>query len=154
MRRQDSATDVRGVSLSKMEIGKPSKDGIDLTVLGVCTGTGLLHLDCALVRFGQESPSAPLRVKLQQVSTYCTLTPYRQLIVCTVRFDTYPPISERWSHQSSTSWRPRQIQASTTPRRPGRQFVFGRHHDLLPQTWHRTVIHRPCGHSQRGFKII
>jgi 1,6-anhydro-N-acetylmuramate kinase len=74
MRRQDSATDVRDVSPGKIEIGNPSKNGIDLTVLGVCTGTGLLHLDCALVRFGQKTPSAPLRVKLQQVSAHCPLT--------------------------------------------------------------------------------
>lgn len=73
MRPQGSATNVRDVSPSKVEIGKPCKDGIDLTVLGVCTNPGLLHLDCALVWFGQKTPSSPLHVKLQQVSAYCTL---------------------------------------------------------------------------------
>lgn len=60
--------DVRGISPTQGKTEKPTKDSLDLTVLGVCTGTGLGHLDCALVRFGQKSPSAPLRVKLQQVS--------------------------------------------------------------------------------------
>lgn len=72
MQRQDSATDVRDISLGKIEAQTPIQDGVDLTVLGVCTGTGLLHLDCALVRFGQQTPSAPLRVKLQQVSARYT----------------------------------------------------------------------------------
>ncbi|KAF3047681.1 hypothetical protein E8E12_011361 [Didymella heteroderae] len=81
MRREDSATDVRDVSPNKAEIGKPSQDGIDLTVLGVCTGTGLLHLDCALVRFGQKTPSDPLRVKLQQFDSIPILAPVRDAII-------------------------------------------------------------------------
>ncbi|KAJ4412663.1 hypothetical protein N0V91_000425 [Didymella pomorum] len=80
MRRQDSATNSRDVSPGKIEIGNSRGDGIDLTVLGVCTGTGLLHLDCALVRFGQKTPSAPLRVKLLQVSAHYTLNPVTNLL--------------------------------------------------------------------------
>ncbi|KAF2623348.1 hypothetical protein BU25DRAFT_461998 [Macroventuria anomochaeta] len=66
MRRKDSAMDVRGISPNQEKTGEPARDRLNLTVLGVCTGTGLGHLDCALVQFGQNSPSAPLRVKLQQ----------------------------------------------------------------------------------------
>lgn len=71
MRRQDSATDVRGVSPSKVEFGNPGNDSLELTVLGACTDAGFAHLKCALVRFGQKTSSAPLRVKLQQVSASC-----------------------------------------------------------------------------------
>lgn len=84
MRRQDSATDFRDTPLSKAVVEQISRDGIDLIVLGVCIGIGFSHLDCALVRFGQSGPSAPLRVKLQQVSAHCTLNLYCQLIVCSV----------------------------------------------------------------------
>ena len=104
MQRQDSATDIRDISLGKTEAETPSEDGINLTVLGVCTGTGLSHLDCALVRFGQKTPSAPLRVKLQQVSARCT-HPSHQLTMSTVRFDNYLPASEGWNHKPSTRWR-------------------------------------------------
>lgn len=68
MRREDSATDVRSIPSGQGEDGDPLKESLHLTVLGVCTGSGLGHLDCALVRFGQGSPTAPLRVTLQQVS--------------------------------------------------------------------------------------
>lgn len=68
MRRQDSAIGIRDVSPSQGKSGERRRDGLDLTVLGVCTGSGLGHLDCALVRFGQKSPIAPLRVTLLQVS--------------------------------------------------------------------------------------
>ena len=88
MRRQDSATNFRDVSPGKIEIGDSRGDGIDLTVLGVCTGTGLSHLDCALVRFGQKTPSTPLRVKLLQVSANYTLTPIINLSCA--QFDSIP----------------------------------------------------------------
>ncbi|KAJ4384703.1 hypothetical protein N0V86_000304 [Didymella sp. IMI 355093] len=87
MRRQDSATDVRGISPSKVETGNhPSKNGIDLTVLGVCTGTSLGHLDCALVRFGQKTPSAPLHVKLQQFDSISVPAPVRNSIINYLRY--------------------------------------------------------------------
>lgn len=95
MRRQDSATGIRDISPSQGKNGDPTSDGLDLTVLGVCTGTGLGYLECALVRFGQRSPSAPLRVKLQKVSAWLnSFHPTAYLL--SVQFDRIPvPVSVR-----------------------------------------------------------
>jgi hypothetical protein len=41
--------------------------GLDIRVLGVCTGAGVNELDCALVWYRQDVPSGPLRVELIQV---------------------------------------------------------------------------------------
>lgn len=68
MRRKDSATSVRKVPSSQEQHGGQRDGSLSLTVLGVCSGTGLGHLDCALVRFDQTSPSTPLHIRLQQVS--------------------------------------------------------------------------------------
>ncbi|KAF1923636.1 uncharacterized protein M421DRAFT_425699 [Didymella exigua CBS 183.55] len=78
---------LRDISPSKIEVGNPRKDSIDLTVLGVCTGTGLGRLDCALVRFGQKSPSAPLRVKLQQFDSIPIPASVRSSVINYLRVD-------------------------------------------------------------------
>lgn len=70
MQRKDSAVDDRDVSVNQRK-ERSASDNLRVTVLGVCTGTGLGHLDCALVRFGRLDPSEPLRVELQQVNTHC-----------------------------------------------------------------------------------
>ena len=48
------------------------KGGLDITVLGVCCGSGLKKLDCALVRYVQASPEALLQVELLQVRSFET----------------------------------------------------------------------------------
>ncbi|KAJ4984756.1 upf0075 domain protein [Stagonosporopsis vannaccii] len=82
MRRKDSAMDVRSVSPSQGQNGVRSRDSLGLTVLGVCTGTGLGYLECALVRFDQTSPSTPLRVKLQQFDRIAVPASIKEPLVC------------------------------------------------------------------------
>ena len=124
-------------------VGRGGQAAQDYLVYVVCESADKI----ALIRFGQKTPSAPLRVKLLQVSACCTLIPQCQLMVCTVRFDTRTRISERCRHQPITS-RPPPIQAGTTPGRFTRQSMFQWHQELLPQTQYRTFIYRPCGHPQ------
>lgn len=45
-----------------------AKHPLDLTILGVSSGSGLNGLDYALVRYHQKAPAAPLQVELLQVS--------------------------------------------------------------------------------------
>lgn len=46
----------------------PASGKIDLKVLGMNSGTAMDGIDCALVHYTQESPEAPLHMKLLQVS--------------------------------------------------------------------------------------
>lgn len=41
---------------------------LDLVVLGMNSGTAMDGIDCALVRYRQESPQAPLHMKMLKVS--------------------------------------------------------------------------------------
>jgi hypothetical protein len=42
---------------------------INLTVLGMNSGTAMDGIDCALVHYRQKSPEAPLHMKILKVST-------------------------------------------------------------------------------------
>ncbi|KZM25082.1 ATP binding [Ascochyta rabiei] len=66
MRREDSATDDRSVFPQQRGTEEFMRASPDLTVLGICTGSGLSHLNFALVHFGQNNPSAPLHMQVEQ----------------------------------------------------------------------------------------
>lgn len=47
---------------------RPVKSSLDLTVLGLNSGTAMDGIDCALVRYRQESPEKPLHLNILKVS--------------------------------------------------------------------------------------
>jgi hypothetical protein len=51
---------------------------LDLTVLGMNSGTAMDGIDCALVRYRQESPPAPLHVEVLKVSRALAIRRVRQ----------------------------------------------------------------------------
>jgi hypothetical protein len=68
MRRTDSAMDTSELSrASIIQHERIVKDGLDLRVLSVRSGSGLNELNFAFVRYRQYSPDAPLRVELLKV---------------------------------------------------------------------------------------
>jgi len=53
---------------------------LDLTVLGMNSGTAMDGIDCALVRYCQQSPTAPLHMEVLKVRKVCSLC--RIVIIC------------------------------------------------------------------------
>jgi hypothetical protein len=47
-----------------------ASDGLSIVVLGVCVGSGLTEVDCALLRFSRKAPNTTLHISLLQVSVH------------------------------------------------------------------------------------
>lgn len=47
--------------------GSLNGDSLDLTILGMNSGTAMDGIDCALVRYRQETPTTPLHMEIIKV---------------------------------------------------------------------------------------
>lgn len=61
-------------------VGRRADGSLDLTVLGMNSGTAMDGIDCALVRYRQESPTAPLHMEVLKVSKAIQ---YRRILTAT-----------------------------------------------------------------------
>ncbi|KAF1838027.1 hypothetical protein BDW02DRAFT_565538 [Decorospora gaudefroyi] len=61
------------------------RNALDVTVLGVCCGSGLNQLDCALVRYRQAYPDAALCLQLLQSGSVPTPSPLQNHILTSLR---------------------------------------------------------------------
>lgn len=52
---------------------RPVNGALDLTVLGLNSGTAMDGIDCALVRYRQESADKPLHMDILKVGAFCPL---------------------------------------------------------------------------------
>lgn len=62
--RQRNGIENSGGEDQKQTASKP----LDYTILGMNSGTAMDGIDCALVRYRQESPESPLHMELLEVS--------------------------------------------------------------------------------------
>lgn len=54
--------------------GTPNGAALDLTILGMNSGTAMDGIDCALVRYRQDTPTTPLHMEILKVwQTYLHL---------------------------------------------------------------------------------
>ena len=63
-----NGTHTNGNGVSANVVSRLADGSLDLTVLGMNSGTAMDGIDCALVRYRQESPTAPLHMELLKVS--------------------------------------------------------------------------------------
>jgi hypothetical protein len=60
-------SDVSSISSASSISPVPKGPGLNLLILGVCSGTAMDDIDFALCRFTQEAPEAALHLELVQV---------------------------------------------------------------------------------------
>ncbi|KAI2483309.1 hypothetical protein Ptr902_05626 [Pyrenophora tritici-repentis] len=82
---RDSTTSYTSPQSNTKRTRESIRDALDIHVLGVCSGSGLIQLDCALVRYRQASPRAALRLELVQYGSVPTSSIVRNQILASLR---------------------------------------------------------------------